>query len=175
MWPLQAVVLCPGWRLAGSPLLLLAALSLSGCGTPPAASPGSVPVQSPSIAVGRGLDSERAWLQSWFSGTPVVIAQAANGGPLTVEVPLEFCFEPGRSTIKPALAAVLDKVAQSLRRSGARLPLIAAAGDGPAAPALALERARKLRTNLVGHGVPAAQLGSPEAGTTATVQLRMAY
>jgi outer membrane protein OmpA-like peptidoglycan-associated protein len=173
MWPLQAVQLCPGSRIAGSTLLLLAALSLSGCGTAPTASPG--PVQSPAIPAGRGLDSERAWLQSWFSGTPVVIAQVASGGPLTVEVPLEFCFEPGRSTIKPALAAVLDKVAQSLRRSGAKLPLIAAAGDGPAAPALALERARKLRANLVGHGVPAAQLGSAETSATAAVQLRMTY
>ena len=173
MWPLKAVVLSPGGRLAGSSLLLLAALSLSGCGTPPAASP--VPVRSPGIPAGRGLDSELAWLQSWFSGTPVVIAQAASGGPLTVEVPLEFCFESGRSTIKPPLAAVLDKVGQSLRRSGAKLPLIAAAGDGPAEQALALERARKLRANLVGHGVPAAQLGSPETSARAGVQLRMTY
>ena len=116
---------------------------------------------------------ERQWLQSWFNGTPVRISQQGEG-PVAIEVPQEFCFDAGRSAVKPPLAAVLDKLALSLRRTpAARLPLLAAPGDVPAVAGLALQRATQMRTHLLSRGVRAAQLGSPSAATVASAQMRM--
>jgi len=116
---------------------------------------------------------ERQWLQSWFSGTPVVIVQRSDG-PVSVDVPLEFCFDSGRSNVKPPLAVVLDKVAESLRRTPqARLQLVAAPGDTAAASPLARQRAGQVRRQLHSRGVPEAQLGNPTATTAAAVQLRI--
>ena len=125
---------------------LLFALALGGCAsTPPPAPPAEVavppapPVEPPTPAQQRTdaaakLAVERQWLASWFKGTPVVVGQRADGA-VFVDVPREFCFEPGRDVVKPALAAVLDKVAQSLRRLPiAELHLIAAPATRAAAP-----------------------------------------
>lgn len=140
---------------------MLLAFALCACATTPGPS-----ATSP-------LTTERQWLESWFKGTPVVIAQRGDG-PASVEVPREFGFAPGRSDIRPALGAVLDKVAESLRRVPAmRLALIAAPEDGAGEPALALKRATQVRAHLVSRGVPPRQLGDPSAATAAAVQLRM--
>jgi len=165
-------------RAAGLAALLL----LQSCGTTPkppepqvavppvtALPPAPTPApRSSSLAV------ERQWLQSWFKGTPVRIVQQADGD-VSVDVPREFCFDAGQSKVLPPLAAVLDKVSQSLRRSpGARLELLAAPGDQAAGTALALQRAKQLRSHLMGKGVPEAQLGEPSAATVPAVQLRLA-
>jgi len=120
------------------------------------------------------MANERKWLQSWFEGTPVLIAQRPDGA-ITVDVPREFCFEPGRSSVKPALAAVLNKVAESLQRLPlARLPLLAAPPDEATGTAtLAVDRAVQVHKHLLSRGVPAARLGKPTASTAAVVQLRM--
>jgi len=115
---------------------------------------------------------EREWLRSWFDGTPVTISQR-DEGPLSVEVPLAFSFAPRRSSVKPALAAVLDKLAESLRRTRALLPGLAAPADAGGPPALALQRAGALRAYLLSRGVPPAQLGTPAAAQAAAVQLRV--
>jgi outer membrane protein OmpA-like peptidoglycan-associated protein len=122
---------------------------------------------------------ERQWLQSWFNGTPVRIAQQGSG-PVAIDVPQAFCFDSGRSSVKPPLAAVLDKLALSLRRHpGVRLPLLAApsdsapaAGTAPTAP-LALQRAAQMRSHLLQRGVQAAQLGPPTATRSAAAQMRL--
>ncbi len=119
-----------------------------------------------------GLATEREWLLSFFQGTPVVIAQRSDG-LLGVDVPREFCFDAKRSNVKPALGAVLDKVAESLRRSRARLPTLAAPTDANGDAALALQRANQMRTHLLGRGVPATQIGLPTVSTAAAVQLRL--
>lgn len=119
------------------------------------------------------LDVERQWLQSWFQGTPVLIGQRSDGA-VTVDVPREFCFEPGRNKIKPPLAAVLDKVAESLRRRPpARLVLVAAPGDTADPTSLAKQRALKVQSHLMSRGVPAARIGKPTTTATAAVQLRI--
>jgi outer membrane protein OmpA-like peptidoglycan-associated protein len=122
------------------------------------------------------LATERQWLQSWFAGTPVQISQRGDG-PLAVSVPREFCFDAGRSTIKPALAAVLDKVAESLRRvPQARLQQLAAPADAGAAAgaALAVQRAAQLRARLLSRGVQVAQLTEPTAAADAAVLIQVA-
>ena len=103
----------------------------------------------------------------------VAIAQRSDGA-VTVEVPREFCFEPGRDKVKPALAAVLDKMAESLRRRPqTRLALLAAPGDTADTAPLATQRALKVQRHLLARGVPAARIGKPTTTATAAVQLRI--
>ncbi|MDE1926584.1 MAG: hypothetical protein KGI36_05295 [Burkholderiales bacterium] len=146
------------------PAVLLAVL-LAGCASAPPA-----PVAAPPSS----LIVERQWLQAWFRGTPVRITQRADGR-VAVAVPLRFCFDSGRSRVKPPLAAVLGKVAESLhRRPHASLPRIAAAGDARSASALGLQRAQSVRDYLRARGVPARQLGPPSSTADAEVGLLMA-
>jgi outer membrane protein OmpA-like peptidoglycan-associated protein len=154
-------------------LLVAAALALQGCGTPPSGRSG--PATPAEVAVQRvtGLANERQWLQSWFMGTPVAIAQP-DDATVTVDVPLAYSFDKGRSSVKPALGAVLDKVAESLRRMpSVQARLVAAPGDGTGS-ALALRRAAAVRKHLLGRGVPSEQLGPASAADAAAVQLRLA-
>ena len=119
------------------------------------------------------MGAERQWLQSWFKDTPVRIEQRSDGA-ITVEVPVAFCFDAGRSTVKPALAAVLDKVAESMRRVPAmRLPLLAAPEGATGSRPLALQRAMQIQKHLMNRGVAAARLGAPTASAEAEVQLRL--
>jgi outer membrane protein OmpA-like peptidoglycan-associated protein len=146
---------------------LALALLLQACATSPGAGARTAP------RPGAALVTERQWLQSWFDGTPVRIVQRGDG-PVSVDVPREFCFDAGRSSVKPPLAAVLDKVAQSLRRvPGAALVLIAAPGDDAGTPRLARQRADRVRAQLLSRGAPAAQLGPASVTDAAAVQLRL--
>lgn len=147
----------------------------------PAASAPVPPPAEPTAAEKRTataslLAVERQWLSSWFKGTPVAIAQRANGA-VNVDVPREFCFDAGKDAIKPALAAVLDKVSQSMRRvPGAEIHLVAAPGDGatgPAGAALGAKRAGRVYDFLRSHGVPEARLVKPIATNAPAVQLRI--
>lgn len=169
-------------RRAGAGVLAWLALLLGGCSSvapptaPPAAqrpvpaSPGPVDRRAAQPAA---LTAERQWLQSWFDGTPVSIV-SRGGRSVTVDVPLAHSFEPGRSRVKPALAAVLDKVAQSMRRLPyAAMPLIAAPDDARPTRGLALQRATQVQRHLRNAGVPASRLGPPVATTADAVQLRI--
>ena len=171
--------------------LALSVGCLAGCATGPAGKPtlpGSpaaadvprVPAAPAAPAEGATppsrLDVERQWLQSWFQGTPVLIAR--QGPALRVDVPLVHAFAPGQPQVKPALGAVLDKVAESLRRNPqARLRLVAAPGDGagsgPADVALATQRATQVRTHLRQRGVAESRLAGPSRTTVTAVQLRV--
>lgn len=169
--------------------LFVVASALAGCASappprpvvpPPAPAPSPAPAPARPAAAPDGratlpaaLKTERQWLDSWFHGTPVLIAQQKDGA-LLVDVPREFCFDPGRSKVKPPLAAVLDKVALTLRRRPyAHLALMAAPGDDAGATALALQRAAQVNKHLRTRGVPAARLGPPSVTTAAAVQLRI--
>lgn len=165
-----------------SAALLAAALALQACSTAPrgtTAPPTSpaaagAPITAP-VAPPATLATERQWLQSWFAGTPVQIQQRGEG-PLSVSVPREFCFDAGRSAIKPALAAVLDKVAESLRRvPQARLQQLAAPADAGAAAgtALAVQRATQVRARLLSRGVQVTQMTEPTATADAAVLIQV--
>lgn len=167
-------------RLAGAGLALLALLLLPGCGSMPGA---SAPPATTAPAAGaattaphstRSLVTERRWLQSWFKGTPVRIHQRANGD-VDVAVPLQFSFDTGQTQVLPALGAVLDKVAETLKRvPQAQLVLIAAPADGSDGGDLARRRAAAVREQMLARGVADAQLGEPRAATAAAVQLQLA-
>jgi outer membrane protein OmpA-like peptidoglycan-associated protein len=154
---------------------LLALLALPGCSSMPApeGTPAPAPPAAAPAARTSGLVVERRWLQSWFEGTPVRIEQH-NEDWFTVEVPREFCFDAGRATVKPPLAAVLDKVALSLQRKpAARVGVLAAPGDTATASPLAQQRAGNVRKHLIARGVSSRQLGPPTATNVPAVQLRI--
>lgn len=163
------------WRQAAVParaafLALALALLLGGCASAPPPGP---PTPEQRTGAVEALVTERQWLDAWFKGTPVRIAQRADGA-IDIEVPREFCFDVGGSAIKPALAAVLDKLAESLRRAPlARVPLIAAPADAPATPSLALQRAQQVRDALSARGVAQARLGSPAVAVAAVLHLHV--
>jgi outer membrane protein OmpA-like peptidoglycan-associated protein len=177
--PLRHPAPARAWALG---LMVGVACGLVGCGTPPPApgassGPGTArpsPRTDPQPFAGAPLKAERQWLQAWFRDTPVRVVER-EGGAVAVEVPRAFCFEPGRSDPKPALAAVLDKVAESLRRvPSAQLVLIAAPDDGASpAAALAQERASRVQRHLRSRGVAASRLAKPGVTSAAAVQLHL--
>ena len=157
--------------------LCVTALAVTACTSvkpPGPPGPSSPPVPADQRAASSAtLGVERQWLQSWFKDTPVRIAQRSDGA-VTVDVPVEFCFDTGRSTVKPALAAVLDKVAESMRRVPAmRLPLLAAPEGATGSAQLAAQRALQMHKHLLNRGVAAARLGPPTNTAAAAVQLRL--
>jgi outer membrane protein OmpA-like peptidoglycan-associated protein len=133
----------------------------------PAGKPGATPGVSP-------LAAEQRFLEDWFRGTPVVIAAQAPAA-LQVDVPLANSFDAGKSDIKPALNAVLERVAESLRRqSGARITVTAPADANGVSATLSAQRTVRLREALVAKRValPRVALGdAPRPG--GPVQLRI--
>ena len=181
MWQTRASA-WHGLSVPGLASVLACAWLLHGCSSTPPAAPAAPPTAPtapgtapPASAPQKpaALAVERQWLQSWFEGTPVLIVQRSETS-LSVEVPREFCFDAGRSQVKPALAAVLDKVAESLRRKPqVRLEQVAAPGDAASASPLAQQRAAQVRSYLIAHGVPASRVGPPTVAPGAAVLLRM--
>lgn len=159
-----------GWRLAAT-TALFSILGLAGCGTTPLPERSVAPAPAPRPAA-PPLVVERQWLQSWFDGTPVVIAQQGSG-PVAVNVPLEFSFDAGKRSVKPPLAAVLDKLAEALRRQPQMTLALAAPGDAGGDEALAAQRAAALRSYLMGRGAGSAQLGAPQPTAGRAVKLRL--
>jgi outer membrane protein OmpA-like peptidoglycan-associated protein len=135
----------------------------------------SLPSQAPVAPVDPPLLAEQRWLTQWFVGTPVVIAMQADGS-LRIEVPLEFSFDAGSALIKPALAAVLDRVATSTRRVDGRLLIDAPAdADATNAQRLSLDRATSLRQHLVVRGVGPQHINDapPARGNAVALQLAL--
>jgi outer membrane protein OmpA-like peptidoglycan-associated protein len=155
-------------------LLLLVAAALAGCASvTPAPSPPPPTTPAQRTAAAEQLQVERQWLGQWFRDTPVKIAQRGDGA-VSVEVPREFSFDAGKTSVKPALAAVLDKVAESLRRAPqAQVALLAAPDDGAVTTPLATQRAERVREHLRAKGVADARLGRPSPAAAGTVHLRL--
>ena len=139
-------------------ILLLGALA--GCATqaPPPMTPAGAPSAAPGPAPAHPtLASEQRRLAELFRGTPVVFEMQPDGS-LRVTVPLHFCFDRGASTVKPALAAVLDRVARSQRHESTRLRVVAAPDPDGRGHALARDRAESARDYLAARGIPASRL-----------------
>jgi outer membrane protein OmpA-like peptidoglycan-associated protein len=154
---------------------LLALLVLHGCASvsPRAPEPAAPKPSAPAAPRPAALAVERQWLQSWFKGTPVRIEQRSEAA-FSIEVPREYCFDAGSSVVKPPLAAVLDKLAQSLQRKPeARVQLLAAPADATSSAALVQQRGDSLRKHLIAQGVSSQRLAAPSATDMAAVQLRI--
>jgi outer membrane protein OmpA-like peptidoglycan-associated protein len=141
--------------------------------TPPAPSTAAPAVERSATPSPSPLAAERQWLQAWFVGTPVVIAESTDGA-IHIDVPKEFCFTAGNSKPLPPLVAVLDKLAQSLRRTPtARLARVAGPEDKSGTSPLALERANKVRGHLLSRGVGVTRLAAATSTPLAALQLRV--
>jgi outer membrane protein OmpA-like peptidoglycan-associated protein len=161
------------------PATVLLLVALGACTTPRApapehaATPAPPPTPDQRAAVPANVAVERQWLTSWFKGTPVRIRQIDDSA-IEIDVPREFCFDAGKSAVKPALGAVIDKMTQSLQRMPlANVTLIAAPGDAQANADLALKRAAQVHERLRAAGVRADRLGKPSVAGAPAVQLRM--
>ena len=120
------------------------------------------------------LATEQRFLEDWFRGTPVVIA-AQPPVTLQLDVPLANSFDAGKADIKPALNAVLDRVAQSLLRQNAARVHVNAPADANGNGALAQSRAQRVREALGSKGIAATRVAVTEAAPRAggPVQLRL--
>ncbi len=128
--------------------------------TAPGGEPGSA--ACPGAPPSTPLAMEQRFLEDWFRGTPVVIASQPPT-TLQLDVPLAHSFDAGKADVKPALNAVLERVAQSLlRHPGARIAVTAPAdATGPAA--LAQARAQRVRDNLSARGIAATRVSMAES------------
>lgn len=154
---------------------LLAAL-LAACATPP--SPPGGPAGPGGAAPAPGaptIASEQQRLADELRGTPVVVETTAEGR-LRVEVPLEFCFDRGRSAVKPPLAAVLRRIATGLARQPAFTVSVAAPTDahGAGGDVFARDRAASVRDYLVAHGVAPTRFAAVGRGSANGVDVLIA-
>ena len=142
-----------------SPGLLAVLLALGACSslpTGPATSPVPAPGASSAAPVLPTLASEQKRLGDLFADTPVTVQRSADGR-LRLHVPLRFSFDAGRAAVKPPLAALLDRLATSLRQQAGFSVRINASGDSRSASAsqLAHERSAATRDYLIAKGAPA--------------------
>jgi len=180
-------------RALRRPLLALAvALLISACASTPTspsqqspfpgtAAPSSGPADpnaaprpaTPATPPATALATEQRFLEDWFRGTPVVIA-ATPPATLQLDVPLVNSFDAGKAEIKPALAAVLDRVAQSLLRQSAARINVSVPTDAGGSPALAQSRGQRLREHLGTRGIAATRVTLVETlRSGGPVQLRL--
>ncbi|WP_428421405.1 hypothetical protein [Methylibium sp.] len=143
--------------------LFCLALALAGCAGRPGA-PGTPGSGGPSFGglFGSGLspalEAQRVRLKEALKGTPVVI-DSTGDHRLRVEVPTKHAFDPQRTAVKPALAAVLDQFATGFKPHAATTELqIGAAADDKASGRIVQDRAASVRDYLVGRGVPISRI-----------------
>jgi outer membrane protein OmpA-like peptidoglycan-associated protein len=148
--------------------------SAPGSGSAPG-NPNAVPGSpTPGTPTATPLATEQRFLEDWFRGTPVVIA-AQPPITLQLDVPLANSFDAGKADIKPALNAVLDRVAQSLLRQNAARINVNAPSDASGNAALAQSRAQRVREALGSKGIAATRVALTESAPRAggPVQLRL--
>lgn len=123
---------------------------------PPPATPPAPPPPPPELA------PEARWLNDWFGSTPVSVA-LDDQGLVRLSVPGAHSFAAGVAAPKPALKAVLDRVAQSLgRKPNAKVVVTVPSG--------ATGREAAVRSHLLAQGVAAWRI-SVLAGTNAATEL----
>lgn len=166
-----------GRRLAA----LALAAGLAGCTTPPprpqattkpaapAPHPPAAAVQAPVPAMPPAppppppeLAPEARWLNEWFGSTPVTVT-LDDQGLVRLSVPGAHSFAAGAASPKPALKAVLDRVAQSLgRKPNAKVMVTVPPG--------ATGREAAVRSHLLAQGLAAWRI-SVLAGANAATEL----
>lgn len=115
------------------------------------------------------LAEEERRLRSQLAGTPVAI-DVDRDGRLHLEVPLRHSFDPGRSAVKPPLAAVLERMAAGLKPQTTLLR-VSAPTDPRGSELLAIDRAASVRDYLVARGVAVARFAAPARGDRDAVEI----
>lgn len=135
-------------------------------GTPaqPSAVPGASQPQAAPYA-GAVLGEEYAWLHQLFGPTPVGLVMG-NDGSITLRVPMQHAFDAGANAPKPALRAVLGKLAESMTRQSHASLLTQVPGGGP--------RIAAIEAILSGQGVDAGRIeGQPAPAGAGDVVLKL--
>lgn len=152
---------------------------LAGCAGPGARSgPGAGAAGgSPGGGPGAGTADEtvsdfaglRRRLAREFQGTPVQIdtGQTEAAGFLRVGVPQPHGFEPGRVAVRPALAAVLDRLVEPLQQQPRWTLRVAGPVDAKGSAWIGPDRANAVRDYLVMKGVAASRFAAPQRGGAA--------
>ena len=149
------------FALPAAALLLLAACQTTRAPRPseplpsqpdtPLAVPQPPVIGAPPAAVESPLAIEQRRLAELFRGTPVVFAMQADGA-LRVDVPLRHSFAAGSAVVRPALGAVLDRIASSQRSRNSTIAVTAPRDEADKTPRLATSRTI-IRSYLVGRGM----------------------
>jgi len=116
------------------------------------------------------LADEQSRLRQALGGTPVTV-ELTTEGRLRIEVPLKHSFDPGRSAVKPALAAVLDRMTPGLRQLARTQVRIAAPPDPNGSAFLGADRAASTRDYLVIRGIGAARFVTVARGAADSVEI----
>lgn len=119
-------------------------------GAPSPVTPGGAQ-PAPAAPASTILKAEYDWLHELFGPTPVRLAQNKDGS-ITVRVPIQFSFDANGVSPKPALQAVLAKLAESMTRQPQATLLTEVPGGMP--------RALAVRDTLAAQGVPPGRVGS---------------
>jgi outer membrane protein OmpA-like peptidoglycan-associated protein len=158
-----------------------AAALLAACSSTPPSQPGSSQQPAPASpgffgglfgpSLSPPLEAQRKHLVDALRGTPVTV-EGTSDGRLRVEVPLKFAFDPGRSVVKPPLAAVLNEMATGLKpHAQAEVRIASPADSAKGSAMLAQDRAASTRDYLVSRGVPATRFSSLSRATGEAVEL----
>jgi outer membrane protein OmpA-like peptidoglycan-associated protein len=95
---------------------------------------------------------------------------------LQLSVPMANSFEPGQSQPRPALVAVLDRLAESLRRQANTRLTVITAGDTASPAALAAARGQKVVDHLVSRRIAPQRMTTQRADAPGTpVLLQMQF
>lgn len=167
---------CLLWGAAAAGGALLSVLGgCAGGGPKPSTSPGSTPSAPaiPAPAPGTlpdpapdqpGLDGLRSRLAREFAGTPVQLEMGETGAAdvLRISVPQPHGFEAGRVAVRPALAAVLDRLVEPLRREANWTVRVAGPNDASGSGWIGPDRAAAVRDYLVLKGVAVRRFAAPQ-------------
>jgi outer membrane protein OmpA-like peptidoglycan-associated protein len=144
--------------------LLITAALLSACASKPGSYPAApMPAPAPSTTapapapVRVTLASEQKRLAALFRDTPAVFVMQPDGS-LRSAVPLRYCFERGSSVVKPALAAVVDRLAKSQLQEASRFRVAAPPDPGTKETPLLRDRVGAVRDRLVAQGIAASRI-----------------
>ena len=144
-----------------------AAPAAAPAATAPASPAGSTAPASTPVPPRPSLAVEQKRLAELFKGTPVVFSMQADGS-MKVDVPLSFCFDRSAFIVKPALGAVLDRLARSQRGDTTRMRVTASGDSAASNPNLPRDRAASARDYMVARGVSATRVvlanGAPGEG-----------
>jgi hypothetical protein len=141
---------------------------MAGCTSPPS---GGILLKEPSA-----LAQLHARLEREFAGTPLELRWTEADGPpatqvLRIVLPQPHGFDAGSAAVRPALAAVLDRVADAGRKQPTWALRCSAPSDARKPPAQGIDRAGAVRDYLVLKGLAAARFTAPQAAPSTSTEL----
>lgn len=151
-----------------APWMLGSAVWMAGCTSTPR---GGIFSKEPSA-----LAQLHGRLEREFAGTPVDLRWTEADGPpatqvLRIVVPQPHGFDAGSSAVRPALAVVLDRVAEAGRQQATWSLRCSAPSDARKPSAQGVDRAGAVRDYLVLKGLAVARFAAPEAAAGAVTEL----